>query len=232
MTLVLSDANRRILASCLGILLLIILLLLASFNSGVEFERPPEITLHEVKLYSEPPEPPPAPMKKQGDPGSPLPSLAVTKVKEAVELEVMNLDVMALEGDIAAGGKGKGTGGGMGGFGIGGTGDGFGSGGGGWGTVGLSELDRIPIVRSAGIMAYPKKASDMNVQEFEVVVHIIVDEEGRTYPVRVIQNPFPSMNDDLIKYISSVRFTPPIKLGVPVKKEYAWPLLFKNPLKD
>lgn len=196
--------------------------MVASFNSGTDFEAPPRITLHKVQMYSEPPKPPPPPMKKQGDPGSPLPSLVLANVEKPVKLEVMNLEVLDLEGDIAVGGKG--------GFGIGGSGDGFGAGGGGWDTVGFSELDRIPIVRIAPTMSYPKEASDRNVQEFKVVVHIIIDEEGRAYPVRILQNPFPSVNDDLVKFVSGVRFTPPVKLGVPVKAEYAWPLIFKKPL--
>ena len=225
----LSSRNRRILAPFLGTLLLFMLLMLASFNSGVEFEPPHEITLHEIQLYSEPPDPPPAPMKQQGEPGSPLPSLELAKVENHVDLGVLNIDVMDLEGDIVPGGmEGSGSGG-MGGFGIGGTGDGYGTGGG-WGIVGLSELDRIPIVRSAGTMSYPKEALDSNVEEFKIVVHIIIDEKGRAYPVRIIQNPFPSMNNDLVKWVSGVRFTPPVKLGVPVKTEYAWPLLFKKPL--
>jgi len=139
-------------------------------------------------------------------------------VENPVELEVMNLVA-----DIGAGS--------ISGIGAGGMGDGSGlGGGGGWEIVGLSELDNIPMVRSAGIVSYPEEAIKQNVLEFVVKIHIVIDQEGRTHPVRILKNPFPSMNSELMKYTSSVMFTPPTKLGVPVKAEYIWPLRMKKPL--
>jgi hypothetical protein len=180
-------------------------------------EKPPEILTREVRSFSPPP-PPPPPAKQQGGPGSPRPSLARARVKTPVELEVMDLVA-----DIGAGS--------IGGIGTGGTGDGSGlGGGGGWEIVGLSELDNIPMVRSASIMNYPEEAIKQNVQEFEVEIHIVIDENGRTHPIRILKNPFPSINSEIMKYTSTVMFTPPTKLGVPVKTEYLWPLLMKKPL--
>jgi hypothetical protein len=195
------------------------LLLLASLNSSFNVEPPPKITMHKVLVYSKPPGPPPPPMKKQGSPGSPMPSLIRANIKNPVELAVMDLDVGINSGSI-------------GGFGIGGLGDGYGmgegGGGGDWGTVALPELDNIPMVVSAPPIPYPEEAIKKHIQEFNVMIHIVIDEIGRAYPVSILQNPFPSINEALFKFVSSVVFTPPTKGGVPVKAEYAWPLLIKN----
>ena len=216
----LSDSNRRILASCLGMVLLIVLLVLASLNSSFNDEPPPKITMHKVRIYSQPPGPPTPPMKKQGSPGSPMPSLVRANIKTPVELTVMDPDVGINSGSI-------------GGFGIGGLGDGYGMGeggeGGDWGTVAIPELDNIPMVRSDPGISYPEEAIKKHIMEFHVMIHIVIDEIGRAHPVSILQNPFPSMNEALLKYVSSVVFIPPTKGGVPVKAEYAWPLLIKNP---
>ncbi len=217
----LSDRSRRIVATCLGTLLLAMLLLLVSLNSKFEAEPPPKIATHEVRSYKPPPPPPPPPKKQQGGSNSPRPSLARARVETPVELEVMDL-----EADIGAGG--------IGGFGAGGTGDGngdgLGSGSGGWEIVGISDLDNIPMVRSAGNLSYPEEAIRQNVPEFRIEVHIVIDEEGRAHPIRILKNPFPSMNKKVMKYVSSVTFTPPTKLGIPVKTAYLWPLRMKKPM--
>ena len=223
----LSDSNRRILASCLGMLLLVMLLLLASLHSSFDVEPPPKITIHKVRMYSQPPSPPAPPMKKQGSPGSPMPSLVKGNTKTPVKLAVMDPDVGINSGSI--GGFGLGS---IGGFGLGGQGDGYGmgegGGGGNWGTVALPELDNIPMVLSAPLISYPKEAIKKNILEFNVMIHIVIDEQGRAYPIGILQNPFPSINEALLKFVSSARFTPPTKQGVPVKAEYAWPLLIKK----
>jgi protein TonB len=222
----LSNRNRRLLAPCLGTLLLIVLLLLASLDVEYEVEPRPKISLHEVRMYSPPPPPPPPPMEQNAQ-SSPMPSLALGNVEDPVDMGGMGLDLdIKLDGIVgygAGGPGGFGTGGGPGGF-----GDGLG-GGGEWGTVSLPELDNIPMVRSAGIISYPKEAIDQNILEFRVLLHIIIDEVGRTYPVRILRNPFPSMNEEIMKFAAGVLFTPPTRLGTPVRAEYAWPLLIKKP---
>jgi protein TonB len=230
MTRTLSDRSRRMLASCLGTLLLIILLLLVSMEGGFEVERLPEITVREVRMYTPPPPPPPPPME-QNTPSLPMPSLTRANVEDPVELDVMELEVdMEAVGISGFGTGGPGGGGGLGGGGGGGWGT--------WGTVALSELDNIPMVRSAPLLApddsnplqgLPKEAIDQNILEFEVLLHIIIDEEGRTYPVGILRNPFPSMNEEIMKFAAGVLFTPPTKGGGPVRTEYAWPLLIKMP---
>ncbi len=225
MTLTMSDRNRRILASCLGMLLLIMLLLLASLNSSIEVEHRPEISMREVKVYSPPPDTPPSPMKQQGAPGSPMPSLVIANVEDPVKLDIMDLEVN-MDG-IVISGLGTGGPGGDGGDG----GDGLGKGWGGrdgWGTVSLPELDGIPMVISAPLLDFPKEALDRNMLEYKIKLHVVIDEEGRTYPISILENPFPSMNKKILEFASGVRFTPPTKQGVPVKAEYLWPVVFSS----
>ena len=219
MRLALSDRNRRLLAPCLGMLLLVMLLLLVSLNSVFVAEPPEKIITHEARSYTPPPPPPPPPKKQQGSSGSPKPSLARARIETPVELEVMDL-----KADIGAGR--------IGGIGAGGRGDGYGLGGGsgGWEIVGLSELDNIPMVRSAGIMSYPEEAVQQDVLDFRVEIHIVIDEEGRAHPIRILKNPFPSMNEEIMKYVSNTTFTPPTKLGVRVRTAYLWPLRMKKPV--
>ena len=230
MTRTLSNRNRQLLAPCLGTLLLIVLLLLASLDVEYEVEPPPKISMHEVRMYSPPPPPPPPPMEQNAQ-SSPMPSLTTANVEDPVKLDFMELEV----GMEAVGVSGFGTGGpgGGGGLGTGGEGE--------WGTVALSELDNIPIIRSYPLMrpdddnpllGWPKEAVKQNIREFVVMLHIAIDEEGRTYPIRIVQNPFPTMNEEILEFVSAVRFTPPTRLGVPVKTEYLWDLLIKRPSRN
>jgi outer membrane biosynthesis protein TonB len=225
---ILSNRNRRVLALCLGTLLLFILLLLVSLEDTFEVERPPKITMHEVRIYSPPPPPPPPPMEQNAQ-DSPMPSLTRANAEDPVKLDFMALEVN-MDG-IGVSGFGIGAGG------PGGSG-GLGWGGGAWGTIALSELDNIPMMRSAPLLrsdddnpllGWPKEAVDQNISQFVVQLHIAIDEEGRTYPIRIIQNPFPTMNEEILEFVSDVLFTPPTRLGVPVKTDYLWDLLIKRP---
>jgi hypothetical protein len=44
-----------------------------------------------------------------------------------------------------------------------------------------------------------------------------------------VSNPIPSFSQEVLVYTSQVRFTPPTRLGIPVKTEYLWPLLIRRP---
>jgi hypothetical protein len=133
----------------------------------------------------------------------------------------MHLDVQfaAQIGELKLGGLGKGIGAGSGD----GTGDGAG-----FGLATLSELDQVPIVMSAPAFPYPAEAAARALAEFNLKYHIVIDEQGRTYPIALVENPFPSLNDEFMAYASQVRFSPPTRLGIPVKTEYVWPVKIKR----
>jgi hypothetical protein len=132
----------------------------------------------------------------------------------------MQLDVQfaaAEIGDLDIAGLGKGIGLG--------TGDGRGDGSGtGFGLATLSELDQVPAVVSAPLFPYPTEASERGITEFDLRYRILIDEEGRTYPIALVQNPFPALDALFMDYASKVRFTPPTRLGIPVRTEYVWPV--------
>jgi hypothetical protein len=138
----------------------------------------------------------------------------------------MQLDVQLAAAELGApnlGGFGRGFG-----VGIGdGTGDGTGSGAE-IELVTLSELDQQPVVVSAPVFAYPQEMAARGVAVFDVKFHILIDEEGRTYPIAVIENPFPALQSELLEFASKVRFSPPTRLGVPTRTEYLWPVRFSH----
>jgi hypothetical protein len=153
---------------------------------------------------------------EQNTTNSPMPSLSRGRAEDAVKLDIMPLEIN-MEG-VGVIGFGTGGPGGGGGLGMGGE----------WGTIPAFELDNIPMVKSYTPMPYPEEAEIQGVLEFRVRVHIIIDEEGRTYPVRIIHNPLPSTNEKIMKLASSFVFSPPTRLGVPVRADYEFPLLMKK----
>ena len=136
----------------------------------------------------------------------------------------MKLDIQfaaAKVGDLNLAGLGSGVG-----LGVGdGIGDGSGSG---YGLAGVSELDQVPMVVDAPPFAYPAEAAARGLPEFELKYHILIDEQGRTYPIELVENPFPALQTQFLEYASRVRFTPPTRLGIPVKTEYVWPVKIKR----
>jgi hypothetical protein len=133
----------------------------------------------------------------------------------------MQLDVQfaARVGELNLGGLGQGIGVGSGD----GTGDGAG-----FGLAILSELDQVPMVVSAPVFPYPDEATRRGLLEFDLQYEIVIDEEGRTYPIAIVENPFPHLSGEFLEWASRVRFSPPTRLGIPVKTEYTWPVKIKR----
>lgn len=206
--------QRQLLAGFLGTALLLALLLLAALDNAFAPQPPELIPLTEVQMYSPPPPPPPPPVSQQQRSSESSPTLVLENVQSDLALKIMPLDVNLSPGEF--GGTGQG---------VGGLGDGTGVD---WGTVNLSELDGVPSVISAPLLVYPEELSNQGFNEFRVQFHILIDEEGRTYPVRLIDNPHPALTRQLLDYAASVRFTPPTSLGVPVRVEYLWPVVFSK----
>jgi outer membrane biosynthesis protein TonB len=170
-------------------------------------------TLREVQSYEPPPPPPPPPPERESARAA-GPSLALANREEEIALKIMDLDVDLSGAELGSFGSG-----------LGGPGEGAGSG---IEIVSLADLDTLPIVLSAPALAYPDEAIDRGVTEFVVAIHIVIDESGRTYPVRILENPFPATNAEFLDYASQVLFSAPTRLGVPVRAEYRWPLLLKS----
>jgi hypothetical protein len=179
-----------------------------------------------VTTFEAPPPPPPPPARPSNSPGggSTGAQLTLRSSRAPISLDKMNLDIQfaaAEVGDLNIAGLGNGIGLG--------TGDGFGNGSGsGFGLAGVSELDQVPMVVSAPAFPYPKEATELGLAEFDLKYHIVIDEQGRTYPIALVENPFPSLNAQFMAYAAQVRFSPPTRLGIPVKTEYVWPVKIKR----
>jgi hypothetical protein len=219
-----TPRKRRWLAGSLGTGLVLLLVLLAYLDTLGDPTAPERLVLTDVTTFEEPPPPPPPPSRpSEKRSGGSTGALAPFETSRAPVLDVMQLDVRiaATIGELNLGGLGKGIGVGSGD----GTGDGSGTG---FGLVTLSELDQPPTVVSAPVFVYPDEAVARGLDEFELQFHILIDEEGRTYPLAITQNPFPPLAAEFLDYASRVRFSPPTRLGIPVRTEYSWPLKIKR----
>ena len=213
-----NAARRRWLSTVLAAGLMLALVLIVVFDDFNSASPPRTVVLREVQTY-EPPPPPPPPPTPLREAGSPGPSVMLASRTDPVVLKTMNVDVALPTvgvSSLAAGGGGFGAG-----FGKGSGND--------LGLVSLSELDELPRVVSAPPFPFPKEAIEQGVKRFRVMFHILIDEQGRTYPVEIVENPFPSSQKELNRFASEVRFSPPTRLGVPVRTEYLWPVLFSHP---
>jgi hypothetical protein len=217
--------KRRWLAGALGAGLVALLLVIASLDNLYNRDERPRLTQRTVELYEPPPTaPPPARPSNSRGGGSAGMTLALDKARAPIALRTMQLDVrlpVADVGSLSFGGLGEGVGIGSGD----GTGDGSGSG---FGLVTLSELDQEPTVVSAPVFIFPDEAVERGIAEFDLQFHILIDEEGRVYPIAVVWNPFPALSAEFMDYASEVRFTPPTRLGIPVRTEYMWPIRIKR----
>jgi len=208
-----TPALRRWLSGALGIGLVLVLIGIVLLDDRFTADPPATFEIREVQVYEDPPPPPPPPVERSTE-GRAGPAISQVRNAEAIVLERMELDVK-----LALGEPGD--------FGLGGWGIGEGAGQG-IDPVAFADLDKAPVILGSPPIVYPDEAIEQGVYEFTVVVHILVDEQGRTYPIKILSNPFPSFELDVINFVSNVTFTPPTRLGVPVRTEYSWPLLIKK----
>lgn len=209
-----TPKRRRWVSASLAIGLVLALLVIVSIDDRYVAEPPDTVVVREVDLY-EPPPPPPPPPVTQPEASATGPQLSLLNVANRISLDVMELDV-----DLPAGQFGNF------GSGISGLGDGMGTG---LDVVDFRELDGVPLVVQAPALVYPEEAIERGLAEFQVFVHVLVDEDGRGYPMGIVRNPIPSFSQEVMIYTSQVRFTPPTRLGIPVRTEYLWPLLIRRP---
>jgi hypothetical protein len=221
-----TTKQRHWLAGSLATALVLLLAVIASFDMGGNLQAPERFVLTEVTTFEAPPPPPPPPASPNAAPGggSTGAQLTLRSSRAPVALDQMQLDIQfaAIEvGNLNIAGLGQGIGLG--------TGDGIGNGtGSGFGLAGLSELDQVPMVVSAPVFPYPAEATARGMTEFDLRYHILIDEQGRAYPIALVENPFPALNAAFMAYASQVRFSPPTRLGIPVRTEYVWPVKIKR----
>lgn len=220
--------QRRWLSASLATGLVLMLVLIASFDMSGNLQAPERFVLTEVTTFEAPPPPPPPPSRSNDvrPGGSTGADLTLRRSTAPAPLERMQLDIQfaaAEIGPLNIAGLGKGIGLGTGD----GTGDGSGTG---FGLALISELDQIPTVVSAPVFPFPDEARKRGMTEFDLRYHILIDEEGYVYPITLVENPLPALNAEFLDFASRVRFTPPTRLGIPVRTEYLWPVKIRmNP---
>lgn len=221
--------KRRWLAASLATGLVLLLVFIASFDMRGNRQLPERFVLTEVTTLEAPPPPPPPAPRPSGDlrsGGSTGMDLTLRRSTAPAPLDTMKLDVQfaaAEVGPLNIAGLGSGIG-----LGI---GDGIGNGRGtGFGLATISELDQIPTVVSAPVFPFPDEARARGLTEFDLRYHILIDEEGRVYPIALVENPFPTLAGEFLDFASRVTFTAPTRLGIPVRTEYMWPVKIRmNP---
>jgi len=211
--------HKRLLALALGMTLLAALLVLSSLKVVREPAAKKPVVLQNVQIYV-PPTPPatPEPVKSSNHAGS-VAALKVQITQKQVQLGLMQLDTRFTSA------QGVPTGAGLAGF---GTGNGLGAEGFGGEiqVLQINDLDSTPIVMSAPLFVYPDQFKRRHITQFVVNFQIYVDEDGRTYPVRVVDSPDPALDTRFLDYASHVVFTPPVRGGKRVKVQYLWPVRF------
>jgi hypothetical protein len=217
--------QRRWLAGALGTGLVALLLVLVALDNVFRADERQVMTQRAVELYAPPPPPPPPARRNDArSGGSTGAQLTLRRSQAPVPLDTMRLDIQfaaAEVGSLNIAGLGQGIGLGSGD----GTGDGSGTG---FGLAALSELDQIPMVVSAPVFPWPEEATERGLAEFDLEYYVLIDEEGRTHPIAMLKNPFPASNAAFLEWASRVRFSPPTRLGIPVRAEYSWPVKNKR----
>lgn len=207
-----KTTQRYLAASAIGVGLLAALLVLVYLDSLVSAEPPETVALREIR-FRQPPPPPPPPVTRQDQVDDPRPELSEARRTVPLELTTMELDIKIPAGEL--GGEGSGWSAGIG-IDL--------------GTVELDGLDEIPsVIRAPVIDDYPMALADQGYDALKVKLHISIDERGRPYLIEVLETNYPPYNPKLAEFVSQVRFTPPTLLGVPVRTEFAWPLLIPQP---
>lgn len=205
--------HRHVLAAVLGLGLLAAMLGLVLLDGLISAEPPERVALREV-VFRDPPPPPPPPVTREDQAEDPRPELSAARQQLPLELTTMDLDIKVPAGHLTR--EGSGWGDGIDGVGL--------------GTVDLQDLDGIPsVIRAPLIDDYPEALTAQGITGFKVMMHILIDERGRPQLIEVLASEYPPYNSRLDDFVREVRFTPPTLLGVPVRTEYAWPVLFGQP---
>lgn len=209
-----STARRRWLAAGLSVALVLVLLLIISLDNMFEQPNPELVTYREIEIQPPPPPPPPPQVASPSRSGAARLDLRAA-ADSPVELVIGKLDV-----DVAAG-QLTGLGQGDWGEGIGIGFDGF----------SLDDLDAVPAVIGQPPFAYPEDLTEQGIDTFVVYVHVVIDKEGRTSLIDILENPYPSSNAQLERFVNGIRWTPPTLGGKVVSADVPrWSIKFKAQL--
>lgn len=93
-----------------------------------------------------------------------------------------------------------------------------------WNALGLDELDNEPQLLTNLKAPFPNSLKRKGVTSIDVLLDVIIDEEGRVTLVSILENPYVVFESTLYKLIKQARFTAPKKDGQPARVRFHWPL--------
>ena len=215
-----TTLRQRMLSMVLATLLLAAMLLLSSLHTTPVLPASKTVMIKNVQVYVPPPPPPPEPVQRRSRNPAGGGSVKIDIQQKPVELGHMKLDTSFSNPNgvpVLAGQSGLGK-------------TGFGAGDFGNGSfdaiVSLDQLDGTPMVLGAPFMPVQNKLLRKGIRQYQVVFQIMIDENGKGWPVRVVQSPDPELDAVFMDYAAHVTFTPPLRKGAAVKAQYLWPVVF------
>lgn len=97
-----------------------------------------------------------------------------------------------------------------------------------WQAFGLGELDDLPRLLTELRFNIPRSIRRSGVKTFDIVLDVMIDEEGKVTLIAIPQNPYPSFVHEIKRLVKAAKFTPPRKDGEVVKARFNWPIEVSN----
>ncbi|SIS41591.1 outer membrane transport energization protein TonB [Thalassolituus maritimus] len=92
----------------------------------------------------------------------------------------------------------------------------------------LDELDGLPKLLTRPSITFPSSLRRRGIIEVSLKLEVTIDEGGRLTLNRIVENPYPELNNEINRLIKRSRFTPPNKGGQKVRARFIWPIDIKS----
>lgn len=207
-----KPTQRRIIALCLGVLLVAILIGAEQWLQQRPLLQSEQLQVRRIELSAPPPPPPPKPQTQQSSTNTAV-QLSIAGSGASVELGVPELDSQLQlaepeapqladapkwDTELAVN----------------------------WEAFGLAELDQLPQVLSSPRTVFPNALVRRGISQATVELDVMIDEDGRVSLRGVRSNPYPELQPLIEKVVQKTRFTSPTKQGQPVRAVFTWPVEF------
>jgi len=207
-----KPTQRRIMALCLGVLLVAILIGAEQWLQQRPLLQSEQLQVRRIELSAPPPPPPPKPQTQQSSTNTAV-QLSIAGSGASVELGVPELDSQLQlaepeapqladapkwDTELAVN----------------------------WEAFGLAELDQLPQVLSSPRTVFPNALVRRGISQATVELDVMIDEDGRVSLRGVRSNPYPELQPLIEKVVQKTRFTSPTKQGQPVRAVFTWPVEF------
>lgn len=204
----LSRWRRQILSAGAALVLLLVLLALLLLSQRLPDMVSPTLEVREISVaLPPPPPPPPAPVTPpQSSISVPVvssgsgPSLPVIDLPREITLSAPAAPQIAVQevsfSDLAPD----------------------------WDAFDLNELDGLPTLLTPVSINLPASLKRQGVRKVALRLEVTIDEQGRVSLNRVVENPYPELNEEIQRLIRRSKFTAPKKDGAAVRARFIWPI--------